>query len=119
MFSRQNLSALVLLTAVSMPLQALTLSADHLVAAESLSCVLAEDALGYLDEDQFNSRFDASVVGFDEQAVDIIYAKALGYIDGLLFGVSSQAQGEASKRLEAYSDSSRCSTSVASRAVSL
>ncbi len=89
MMRAQIFSLFALLLAASMPLQALTLSPDHLAAAESLSCVLAEDALGYLDEDQFNSRFDASVTGFNEQAVDVIYAKALGYIDGLLFGVSS------------------------------
>ncbi len=118
MMRAQLFSLFALLLVASMPLQALTLSPDHLAAAESLSCVLAEDALGYLDEDQFNSRFDASVMGFNEQAVDVIYAKALGYIDGLLFGVSSEAADEASRRLEAYSDSSRCGASAAARTVS-
>ena len=115
----RRIAPLFLFLPLAAPLQALTLSGDHLVAAESLSCVLADDALGYLDEQQFNDRFDASVVGFDDQAVDIIYAKALGYIDGLLFGVSPEASEEASLRLEAYSQSSRCAASAASRTVSL
>lgn len=111
--------AAVFAALVSLPSQALTLSSEHLVAAENLSCVLAEDALGYLDEEQFNQRFDASVVGFDESSVDVIYAKALGYIDGLLFGVEAGAQSEAAHRLEAYSTSARCSAAAASRTVSL
>jgi hypothetical protein len=119
MKTRYTAALVAVLAWVALPVHALTLSPDHLAAAESLSCVLAEDALGYLDEEQFNERFDASVVGFDEPAVDVIYAKALGYIDGLLFGVTSGAEGEAASRLEAYSASSRCSASLASRSVSL
>jgi len=101
------------------PAYALTLSGEHLAAAEDLSCVLAEDALGRLDEQQFNRRFDAAVLGFDEASVDVIYAKALGYIDGLLFGLSEEARGEAAGRLERFSQGPQCASRLASRAVSL
>lgn len=98
----------VLIALLATSAQALTLSSAHLAAAERLGCVLADDALGYLDEEQFNSRFDDAVAGFGDEAVDVIYAKALGYIDGLLFGVPDGASTEASRRLEAYSSSGRC-----------
>lgn len=99
--------------------QALTLSPAHLAAAQRLGCVLADDALGALSEDQFNRRFDSAVEGFSEGAVDIIYAKALGTIDGLLFGISSQG-GEASRRLREFRHSQRCSAeSEAARTVAL
>ena len=88
--------------------QALTLSSAHLDAAQQLGCVLADDALGYLDENQFNDRFDEAVAGFDDEAVDVIYAKALGYIDGLLFGIADGEASEASRRLLAFSASGRC-----------
>lgn len=99
--------------------QALTLSPAHLAAAQRLGCVLADDALGALSEDQFNQRFDSAVDGFSEGAVDIIYAKALGTIDGLLFGVSSQG-GEAAQRLREFRSSQRCSAEAeAARTVAL
>jgi len=110
---------LVLSAALSCAAQALTLSPAHLEAAQRLGCVLADDALGALSEDQFNQRFDSAVEGFSEGAVDVIYAKALGTIDGLLFGVSSQG-GEAARRLREFRRSQRCSAgSEAARTVAL
>jgi hypothetical protein len=41
--------------------------------------------------------------------VDVIYAKALGYIDGLLFGVSAEQRAEAMRRLQDLSASPACS----------
>ncbi|MFK7831078.1 MAG: hypothetical protein AB8B57_14970 [Congregibacter sp.] len=97
------------------PVQALTLSSVELQAASQLGCVLADDALGYLDEEQFNQRFDDVVQEFSDDAVDVIYAKALGYIDGLLFGVPSGESVLAAQRLEAYSNSGSCSRMQAVR----
>lgn len=99
---------------------ALTLSSAELGAAQQLGCVLADDALGYLDEAQFNSRFDETVDQFSEEQVDVIYAKALGYIDGLLFGVPSQESSLAAQRLESFSNSGACSRNhAAAHTVSL
>ena len=91
---------------------ALALGAAELRASQSLGCVLAEDALGYLSEEQFNDAFDAAVEGFADDAVDVIYAKALGYIDGLLFGLSAQDSSEAAQRLQSFSNSQACSRPV-------
>lgn len=93
----------------SVSANALTLSSGELMAAKELGCVLAEDALGYLNESQFNNRFDAAVADFSEEQTDVIYAKALGYIDGLLFGVPNGEEAAAAQRLEALSSSEACS----------
>ncbi|WOJ95633.1 hypothetical protein R0137_10245 [Congregibacter brevis] len=120
-----NLRSALLLSLVmgvfSLPTQALTLSSVELNAAAHLGCVLADDALGYLTEDQFNSRFDEAVGDLSEAQVDVIYAKALGYIDGLLFGLSSGEMDIANSRLESYSNSDACAYGVqaVSRTVSL
>jgi hypothetical protein len=92
---------------------ALALGSAELTASKSLGCVLAEDALGYLDEDQFTQRFDQVVDGFSEERIDVIYAKALGYIDGLLFGLSSSDSTVAMMRLQDFSTSQACSRAVA------
>ncbi|MEM9759812.1 MAG: hypothetical protein AAF933_11300 [Pseudomonadota bacterium] len=99
--------------ACSAAAQALSLSPAHLSAAERLSCVLADDALGFMTEAQFNERFDDAVRGFDTKGVDIIYAKALGYVDGLLFG--ARAGEEATARLQALSGSETCSVQTAAK----
>ncbi|WP_439100883.1 hypothetical protein [Congregibacter sp.] len=106
---------------VSLPSQALTLSSVELSAAQHLGCVLADDALGYLNEDQFNTRFDEAVGDLSDAQVDVIYAKALGYIDGLLFGVSSGDMDIANRRLESFSNSETCAygAQAVSRTVSL
>jgi hypothetical protein len=120
--SRKNLALAVIVgagTVLACAAHALTLSPAHLEAAQRLGCVLADDALGALSEDQFNQRFDSAVEGFSEGAVDIIYAKALGTIDGLLFGATSQG-GEASRRLREFRRSQRCSAETeAARTVAL
>ena len=98
---------------------ALTISSDELRAAKALGCVLADDALGYLTEEQFNERFDETVVGLSAEQEDVAYATALGYIDGLLFGVSNGNQAAAMERLQALSDSEDCSRFVVVRADSV
>ncbi|WP_439108099.1 hypothetical protein [Congregibacter sp.] len=118
----RNVFLLSLVAAVlSLPAQALTLSSVELNAAAHLGCVLADDALGYLNEEQFNSRFDEAVGDLSDEQVDVIYAKALGYIDGLLFGVSPGNADIANQRLEAYSNSGSCAygAQAVSRTVSL
>jgi hypothetical protein len=104
----------VLLGAVSAAsfANALALGTAELTASKSLGCVLAEDALGYLDEDQFTRRFDLAVDGFSEERIDVIYAKALGYIDGLLYGLSSSDSTEAMMRLQDFSTSQTCTRAV-------
>jgi hypothetical protein len=110
-----RLACALLATLVALlPLRAaaLSLGSAELKAASALGCVLADDALGYLTEDEFNRRFDTVVEGFDDAAVDVIYAKALGYIDGLLFGVGAGDASRAMHRLEDLSSSDACRSPV-------
>ncbi|MDC1287481.1 hypothetical protein N8198_06305 [Gammaproteobacteria bacterium] len=107
-----RLSALAVVLIASPLANALALGVAELSAAKSLGCVLAEDALGYLSEEQFTERFDMVVDGFIEGKVDVIYAKALGYIDGLLFGLSSNDTADAMARLQDFSSSQACSRAV-------
>ncbi len=113
------LSAVLLSTLAAVPGHALTVGADELRAAKGLGCVLADDALGYLSEEQFNQRFDETVAGLSAEQEDVAYATALGYIDGLLFGVPSGNQRAATERLQAFSESEACSRFVAVRADSV
>ena len=108
LFSLRTLVFGLAALALTAPAQALSLGSAELNAAQRLGCVLADDALGYLSEDQFNRRFDAAVEGFGDEQVDVIYAKALGYIDGLLFGLGADQQREVDSRLQSYSSSGAC-----------
>ncbi|MEM6545974.1 MAG: hypothetical protein AAF680_13785 [Pseudomonadota bacterium] len=115
-FSSFVSAAFVCLAFVSTASQALSLGTAELRAAQELGCVLADDALGYLDEAQFDQRFDEVVNGFDAEQTDVIYAQALGYIDGLLFGIDGAQTKIAEDRLRQYSDSDRCARVGASAA---
>lgn len=117
MIERSNLcfalAACTFVLAVSaMPTSALSLGAAELLASKQLGCVLAEDALGHLSENQFNERFDDVVEGFSAPQTDVIYAQALGYIDGLLFGLDGAATVEAESRLRSYANSEYCAAGV-------
>lgn len=103
-----RLCAVLAFVLVTQPAQALSLGTEELQAAEQLGCVLADDALGYLNEEEFNWRFDNAVAEVSEDQVDVIYAKALGYIDGLLFGVSGEHSEVVERRLKSLSNSTAC-----------
>ncbi|MHA7816803.1 MAG: hypothetical protein ACX93N_10025 [Pseudohaliea sp.] len=94
--------------------RALSLGPDEFVAAREVTCILAQDALGYLREDDFNTLLDGALESFDEGQGDVIYAKALGYFDGLMFGIPDGDEGQVSERLRAFNQSQACSGLVVS-----
>jgi len=102
----------IVLAAGARPTSALSVGAAELLASKQLGCVLADDALGHLSENQFNERFDDVVEGFSAAQTDVIYAQALGYIDGLLFGLDGAATAEAETRLRSYANSEYCAAGV-------
>lgn len=105
--------AALLLAVLPVPrVLALVLGAEELAAARAVTCVLAQDALGYLSEDQFDTLLDGALEDFDETQGDIIYAKALGYVDGLMFGLPEGDERRVNERLRRFNASSACTRRV-------
>ena len=92
--------------------QALALGPDEFAAARQLSCVLAQDSLGYLNESQYDEMVGDVLDGYDEVDGDVIYAKALGYFDGLMFGIPERDQRQINARLQSFVESQACTRIV-------
>tara|TARA_R110002110_G_scaffold91264_2_gene237423 strand:+ start:38145 stop:38504 length:360 start_codon:yes stop_codon:yes gene_type:complete len=87
---------------------ALSLAPEEFKASRDLACVLAQQSLGYLSEDEYGSRAHTVLENFDAQEQDTILAKALGYYDGLMFLIDDKDTVQVSKRLEEFVDSAPC-----------
>lgn len=101
-----------LLLVVTTQSHALSLGAEEFAASRQLSCVLAQDALGFLSEDEYADQVNEVLGNYDAEAGDVIYAKALGYFDGLMFGILERDQSAIQARLLEYSGSQACSRHV-------
>ena len=78
------------------------------MASRQLACVLAEQSLGYLNEKEYGARTHTVLDGFDEIERDNILAKALGYMDGLMFSIDGSDKELVDARLHSYVQSSAC-----------
>lgn len=107
---RLIIAALLLITTVQA--QALALGPDEFIAAKQLSCVLAHDALGYLSDEEYETQVDNVLTNYEAELGDVIYAKALGYFDGLMFGIVERDQPAIEARLRDFSGSQACSQQV-------
>lgn len=87
---------------------ALSLAADEFQASRQLACVLAEESLGYLSQEEYGARTHTVLDGFDETERDTILAKALGYYDGLMFSIEDDDAQQVSQRLETFVASASC-----------
>jgi hypothetical protein len=97
---------------------ALAMGPDEFAAARQLTCVLAQESLGYLDASEYADQTQAVLEDFDQAESDVIYAKAIGYYDGLMFGVEERDHRGVNDRLQAFVSSQACLTR-ASHAVML
>jgi hypothetical protein len=97
---------------------ALAMGPDEFAAARQLTCVLAQETLGYLDASEYADQTNSVLEDFDQAESDVIYAKAIGYYDGLMFGVEERDQRGINARLQAFVSSQACLTN-ASHAVTL
>ncbi len=95
--------------------QALALGPDEFAAARQLTCVLAQDSLGYLSEDDFVAMTDELLEDYDQVDGDVIYAKALGYFDGLMFGLPEGDASQINGRLHTFLESQACTQTVGYR----
>lgn len=98
----------MLLLASGMGTQALELGPEDFLAARHMTCVLAQESLGYLSEDEFAEAAESIMTGYDQIEGDVIYAKALGYFDGLMFGLPANDDREISARLQQFLASKSC-----------
>jgi len=87
---------------------ALSLAPEEFQASRKLACVLAEQSLGYLSEEEYGLRTHALLDGFDESERDNVLAKALGYYDGLMFAVEADDARQVNERLETFVASASC-----------
>ena len=86
----------------------LSLAPEEFNASRQLACVLAEQSLGYLDEDEYGARTHTVLDGFDDGERDNILSKALGYYDGLMFAIDDKDAAQVSDRLETFVQSKAC-----------
>lgn len=97
---------------------ALELGPEDFVAARDMTCVLAQESLGYLSEDEFADMAEGVLDGYSQEEGDVVYAQALGYFDGLMFGLPASNERAISARLQEYVASSAC-TRLTAEGVSL
>ncbi|MEM9256420.1 MAG: hypothetical protein AAGA91_13310 [Pseudomonadota bacterium] len=92
----------------SAPTVALSLAPEEFQASRQMACVLAQQSLGQLSEEEYGARAHTLLEDFDEVERDNIISKALGYYDGLMFSISDDNTDAIHDRLQDFIDSSTC-----------
>lgn len=87
---------------------ALSLAPEEFLASRQLACVLAEQSLGYLTEEEYGAQTHTVLDGFDEFERDNILSKALGYVDGLMFAIAADDAEQVNNRLQDFVESDAC-----------
>ena len=101
----------VVATCFAQQAASLSLAPEEFVASRQLACVLAEQSLGYLTENEYGARTHTVLDGFDDMERDNILAKALGYVDGLMFSIDDEDADLVNERLQSYVQSNACEQS--------
>ncbi len=109
----------LVLVIVASPASALTLAPEEFHASRQLACVLAQQSLGQLSEEEYGARTHDVLDGFDATERDHILAKALGYYDGLMFAVKADDAEQVNLRLATFVESESCRSNGMRRVVSL
>jgi hypothetical protein len=91
---------------------ALSLGPDEFASARQLTCVLAQDSLGYLSDEEYEQEVGRILDDYSDEAADVVYAKALGYFDGLMFGIPETDRAEIRDRLLSFNASQACTANV-------
>ena len=91
---------------------ALSLGPDEFAAAERLTCVLAQQSLGYLNDEEYADMAGQVLDEYAQEASDVIYAKALGYYHGLMFGINDGDESQVSSRTLSFLNSQACTTTA-------
>ncbi len=89
---------------------ALSLAPEEFKASRQMACVLAQQSLGKLSEDEYGKKAHTVLDGFDEAERTNILAQAVGYYGGLLFSNAEETAAKSTLRLEDFVASSACSS---------
>lgn len=103
-----NRYSLIALLAYATQGEALSFAPEEFQASQKLACVLAQQSLGQLSEDEYGEKTHTVLDGFDEAERDNILAQAVGYYGGLMFSTTNGDKAGASTRLEEFLSSSTC-----------
>ena len=89
---------------------ALALAPEEFTASRQLACILAQQSLGQLSEDEYGEMTHNLLDDFEESERDAILAKALGYYDGLMFSIDSGDSVQVDHRLADFVNSQTCAS---------
>jgi hypothetical protein len=89
---------------------ALSLAPEEFKASRQMACVLAQQELGQLSEDEYGKRANTVLDGFDEAERDNILAQAVGYYGGLMFSKTTESPTQVSVKLKDFVSSTTCSS---------
>ena len=78
---------------------ALSLAPEEFTASRKLACVLAQQSLGQLSEEEYGNRAHTLLDDFDEDERDNILAQAIGYYGGLMFSTADRDAAQAELKL--------------------
>ena len=87
---------------------ALSLAPEEFDASRKMACMLAEQSLGRLSDDEYGARAHSLLDRFEEDEQDNILAQAVGYYGGLMYSRNEQDSREMTLRLEDFVSSSTC-----------
>ena len=100
---------LIALLAISAHSMALSLAPEEFNASRKMACVLAQQSLGQLSENEYGEKANSLLEGFDESERDNILAQAVGYYGGLMYTASDDSNADMGPRLKEFVASSTCS----------
>jgi len=90
------------------PALALSMAPEEFMASRHLACVLAQQSLGQLSEEEYGQRTHALLEDFDQAERNQVLAKALGYYDGLMFEIPDRDPTAVEMRLRDFVASPTC-----------
>lgn len=86
----------------------LSLAPEEFAASRKLACVLAQQSLGQLSEEEYGNRAHTLLDGFDDEERDNVLAQAVGYYGGLMFSTGDADSKQMTLRLKDFVASSTC-----------
>jgi hypothetical protein len=88
---------------------ALSLAPEQFTASRKLACVLAQQSLGQLSEEEYGNRAHTLLDGFDNEERDAILAQAVGYYSGVMFSTTDTDTRQMTLKLQDFVSSNTCS----------